>query len=159
MHLWISIQRGGGEGEDWMSIWSQLFKSEIVLSSGDTGKSLSTGWELPKSIELSSRYHPLNNQGQEFCFLSSQDNIQKKDLSLIHISEPTRPLYISYAVFCLKKNFLLFFSLYFSLYTLLDTLILSSGLVIQVLSKPILVFIPGYNLWEYLDFMRALDHH
>ena len=23
-------------------------------------------------------------------------------LSLIHISEPTRPLYISYAVFCLK---------------------------------------------------------
>ena len=26
------------------------------------------------------------------------------DLSLIHISEPTRPLYISYAVFCLKKH-------------------------------------------------------
>ena len=25
-------------------------------------------------------------------------------LSLIHISEPTRPLYISYAVFCLKKD-------------------------------------------------------
>ena len=25
-------------------------------------------------------------------------------LSLIHISEPTRPLYISYAVFCLKKG-------------------------------------------------------
>ena len=28
-------------------------------------------------------------------------------LSLIHISEPTRPLYISYAVFCLKKRHLL----------------------------------------------------
>eukprot|EP00831_Metopus_contortus_P032295 TRINITY_DN26125_c0_g1_i1.p1 TRINITY_DN26125_c0_g1~~TRINITY_DN26125_c0_g1_i1.p1 ORF type:complete len:222 (+),score=60.51 TRINITY_DN26125_c0_g1_i1:118-783(+) len=28
----------------------------------------------------------------------------KKELSLIHISEPTRPLYISYAVFCLKKK-------------------------------------------------------
>ena len=27
-----------------------------------------------------------------------------KDLSLIHISEPTRPERISYAVFCLKKN-------------------------------------------------------
>eukprot|EP00831_Metopus_contortus_P041219 TRINITY_DN32311_c0_g1_i1.p1 TRINITY_DN32311_c0_g1~~TRINITY_DN32311_c0_g1_i1.p1 ORF type:complete len:224 (-),score=72.51 TRINITY_DN32311_c0_g1_i1:5-676(-) len=27
-----------------------------------------------------------------------------KELSLIHISEPTRPLYISYAVFCLKKK-------------------------------------------------------
>ncbi len=25
-------------------------------------------------------------------------------LSLIHISEPTRPLYISYAVFCLNKK-------------------------------------------------------
>ena len=30
------------------------------------------------------------------------------DLSLIHISEPTRPLYISYAVFCLKKKKILF---------------------------------------------------
>ena len=29
---------------------------------------------------------------------------QMLDLSLIHISEPTRPLYISYAVFCLKKK-------------------------------------------------------
>ena len=28
----------------------------------------------------------------------------KVRLSLIHISEPTRPLYISYAVFCLKKK-------------------------------------------------------
>eukprot|EP00831_Metopus_contortus_P043385 TRINITY_DN34826_c0_g1_i3.p3 TRINITY_DN34826_c0_g1~~TRINITY_DN34826_c0_g1_i3.p3 ORF type:complete len:118 (-),score=14.09 TRINITY_DN34826_c0_g1_i3:30-383(-) len=27
-----------------------------------------------------------------------------QNLSLIHISEPTRPLYISYAVFCLKKK-------------------------------------------------------
>ena len=29
--------------------------------------------------------------------------ITLQHLSLIHISEPTRPLYISYAVFCLKK--------------------------------------------------------
>ena len=28
---------------------------------------------------------------------------QGAQLSLIHISEPTRPYYISYAVFCLKK--------------------------------------------------------
>ena len=27
-----------------------------------------------------------------------------RNLSLIHISEPTRPLYTSYAVFCLKKK-------------------------------------------------------
>eukprot|EP00831_Metopus_contortus_P023793 TRINITY_DN20914_c0_g1_i2.p1 TRINITY_DN20914_c0_g1~~TRINITY_DN20914_c0_g1_i2.p1 ORF type:complete len:226 (+),score=30.62 TRINITY_DN20914_c0_g1_i2:161-838(+) len=30
--------------------------------------------------------------------------IEVLNLSLIHISEPTRPLYISYAVFCLKKK-------------------------------------------------------
>eukprot|EP00831_Metopus_contortus_P003741 TRINITY_DN11377_c0_g1_i1.p2 TRINITY_DN11377_c0_g1~~TRINITY_DN11377_c0_g1_i1.p2 ORF type:complete len:147 (+),score=22.90 TRINITY_DN11377_c0_g1_i1:151-591(+) len=35
-----------------------------------------------------------------FCI---SNNI-KENLSLIHISEPTRPLYISYAVFCLKKK-------------------------------------------------------
>ena len=36
----------------------------------------------------------------------TQNEIQKLiDLSLIHISEPTRPLDISYAVFCLKKKF------------------------------------------------------
>ena len=31
------------------------------------------------------------------------DVYKAKDLSLIHISEPTRLLSISYAVFCLKK--------------------------------------------------------
>ena len=30
--------------------------------------------------------------------------LKKKDLSLIHISEPTRQAEISYAVFCLKKK-------------------------------------------------------
>ena len=34
---------------------------------------------------------------------TSQTLLMQK-LSLIHISEPTRPLYISYAVFCLKKK-------------------------------------------------------
>ena len=29
---------------------------------------------------------------------------EEDKLSLIHISEPTRPLYISYAVFCLKTK-------------------------------------------------------
>ena len=35
---------------------------------------------------------------------------EKFNLSLIHISEPTRPLYISYAVFCFKKFFFFFFN-------------------------------------------------
>eukprot|EP00831_Metopus_contortus_P025639 TRINITY_DN22037_c0_g1_i1.p1 TRINITY_DN22037_c0_g1~~TRINITY_DN22037_c0_g1_i1.p1 ORF type:complete len:344 (-),score=59.84 TRINITY_DN22037_c0_g1_i1:13-1044(-) len=39
---------------------------------------------------------------QKLHFISYNSLIQK--LSLIHISEPTRPLYISYAVFCLKKK-------------------------------------------------------
>ena len=32
------------------------------------------------------------------------DNKKDEDLSLIHISEPTRHAQISYAVFCLKKK-------------------------------------------------------
>ncbi|PPJ17202.1 SAM-dependent methyltransferase, partial [Nocardia nova] len=33
-----------------------------------------------------------------------RDLCQVSDLSLIHISEPTRPISIAYAVFCLKKQ-------------------------------------------------------
>ena len=40
----------------------------------------------------------LGNQVQKMMILTEDG------LSLIHISEPTRPLYISYAVFCLKKK-------------------------------------------------------
>src|SRR5674536_274295 len=44
-----------------------------------------------------------------FPRMSVEDNLllgayARKDLSLIHISEPTSLLSISYAVFCLKKN-------------------------------------------------------
>eukprot|EP00831_Metopus_contortus_P028791 TRINITY_DN23825_c0_g1_i2.p2 TRINITY_DN23825_c0_g1~~TRINITY_DN23825_c0_g1_i2.p2 ORF type:complete len:146 (-),score=49.39 TRINITY_DN23825_c0_g1_i2:58-495(-) len=35
---------------------------------------------------------------------TDNDELSLEYLSLIHISEPTRPLYISYAVFCLKKK-------------------------------------------------------
>ena len=35
---------------------------------------------------------------------SKRCRYSRQYLSLIHISEPTRPLYISYAVFCLKKK-------------------------------------------------------
>eukprot|EP00831_Metopus_contortus_P037430 TRINITY_DN29471_c0_g1_i4.p1 TRINITY_DN29471_c0_g1~~TRINITY_DN29471_c0_g1_i4.p1 ORF type:complete len:150 (+),score=22.09 TRINITY_DN29471_c0_g1_i4:147-596(+) len=44
----------------------------------------------------------------KICFLlvGNKCDLEEKRqvLSLIHISEPTRPLYISYAVFCLKKK-------------------------------------------------------
>ena len=48
---------------------------------------------VKKQMEKSQREYYLNEQMKA---------IQR--LSLIHISEPTRPLYISYAVFCLKKK-------------------------------------------------------
>eukprot|EP00831_Metopus_contortus_P022384 TRINITY_DN2022_c0_g1_i6.p1 TRINITY_DN2022_c0_g1~~TRINITY_DN2022_c0_g1_i6.p1 ORF type:complete len:113 (-),score=12.21 TRINITY_DN2022_c0_g1_i6:55-393(-) len=43
---------------------------------------------------------------QEFSFFFVKEVCfcHIRQLSLIHISEPTRPLYISYAVFCLKKK-------------------------------------------------------
>ena len=46
------------------------------------------------------------NSGTEACMavLRLMRAFTERELSLIHISEPTRPLYISYAVFCLKKK-------------------------------------------------------
>ena len=44
-----------------------------------------------------------------------------QSLSLIHISEPTRPLYISYAVFCLKKKMIQISFLISSLSTFLPS--------------------------------------
>ena len=41
---------------------------------------------------------------REFDVLAPTATVQRLDLSLIHISEPTRLLSISYAVFCLKKK-------------------------------------------------------
>ena len=45
---------------------------------------------------------PDDNAVEESVKLKESGKV--KELSLIHISEPTRPLYISYAVFCLKKK-------------------------------------------------------
>ena len=39
--------------------------------------------------------------GYQVFSLAENRKIKEEGLSLIHISEPTRPLYISYAVFCL----------------------------------------------------------
>ena len=49
-------------------------------------------------------------KSERAVFFEERDEIESKkedirdDLSLIHISEPTRPERISYAVFCLKKK-------------------------------------------------------
>ena len=52
------------------------------------------------------------NDRKRLHYLKKQQRKKDHGLSLIHISEPTRPLYISYAVFCLKKKkFILFLSM------------------------------------------------
>ena len=55
--------------------------------------------------EFSGRYEHDKNVMVEALDKMVTENLtaELKELSLIHISEPTRPLYISYAVFCLKK--------------------------------------------------------
>eukprot|EP00831_Metopus_contortus_P065846 TRINITY_DN58780_c0_g1_i1.p4 TRINITY_DN58780_c0_g1~~TRINITY_DN58780_c0_g1_i1.p4 ORF type:complete len:137 (-),score=49.72 TRINITY_DN58780_c0_g1_i1:71-481(-) len=55
-------------------------------------------WTRDYKNFLESRVEGVVREAKE----EEKKNSQK--LSLIHISEPTRPLYISYAVFCLKKK-------------------------------------------------------
>eukprot|EP00658_Telonema_sp_P-2_P050822 TRINITY_DN38852_c0_g1_i1.p1 TRINITY_DN38852_c0_g1~~TRINITY_DN38852_c0_g1_i1.p1 ORF type:complete len:161 (+),score=41.12 TRINITY_DN38852_c0_g1_i1:405-887(+) len=45
-----------------------------------------------------------NDDGEAAAFHAERTSVQGELLSLIHISEPTRLLSISYAVFCLKKK-------------------------------------------------------
>src|SRR5678816_4366151 len=52
--------------------------------------------------EFRDRYNQYRSQMQRMY--GKQFNALEFDLSLIHISEPTRLLSISYAVFCLKKK-------------------------------------------------------
>eukprot|EP00831_Metopus_contortus_P077566 TRINITY_DN7310_c0_g1_i4.p2 TRINITY_DN7310_c0_g1~~TRINITY_DN7310_c0_g1_i4.p2 ORF type:complete len:194 (-),score=35.71 TRINITY_DN7310_c0_g1_i4:98-679(-) len=50
-------------------------------------------------------YYPSTTTFLATRLVASTFSLSKPQLlSLIHISEPTRPLYISYAVFCLKKK-------------------------------------------------------
>eukprot|EP00831_Metopus_contortus_P009014 TRINITY_DN13477_c0_g1_i1.p2 TRINITY_DN13477_c0_g1~~TRINITY_DN13477_c0_g1_i1.p2 ORF type:complete len:172 (-),score=19.35 TRINITY_DN13477_c0_g1_i1:1-516(-) len=54
------------------------------------------------NVSISPIFFPSQNFG--YPHYSSIQYSFFQSLSLIHISEPTRPLYISYAVFCLKKK-------------------------------------------------------
>ena len=64
--------------------------------------------EFPKAH--GPRHAVLKNNNPETVVQNPRQHLPAKvkswdgeDLSLIHISEPTRPLYISYAVFCLNE--------------------------------------------------------
>ena len=59
------------------------------------------------------------------------------DLSLIHISEPTRLLSISYAVFCLKKKILTHIFLFPSSFSfVISTIIITYSFLITVVQPP-----------------------
>src|SRR5664279_6193936 len=65
--------------------------------------------ELSEKIGQIDCYKPTNNCIRVHCMSAEQQQqllttTQLMDLSLIHISEPTRRTPISYAVFCLKKK-------------------------------------------------------
>eukprot|EP00831_Metopus_contortus_P084370 TRINITY_DN9562_c0_g1_i2.p1 TRINITY_DN9562_c0_g1~~TRINITY_DN9562_c0_g1_i2.p1 ORF type:complete len:114 (+),score=11.44 TRINITY_DN9562_c0_g1_i2:78-419(+) len=59
-------------------------------------------YSLP--LEKATIPQPFNVVNAALRVLHRKKQLQPFHLSLIHISEPTRPLYISYAVFCLKKK-------------------------------------------------------
>eukprot|EP00831_Metopus_contortus_P012618 TRINITY_DN15082_c0_g1_i1.p1 TRINITY_DN15082_c0_g1~~TRINITY_DN15082_c0_g1_i1.p1 ORF type:complete len:139 (+),score=30.10 TRINITY_DN15082_c0_g1_i1:164-580(+) len=68
-------------------------------------------FELFPNIDLSKPTIEINavslthlTKTEKAFYLSTRVAQPAMPLSLIHISEPTRPLYISYAVFCLKKK-------------------------------------------------------
>ena len=56
-------------------------------------------------VRIAGKAQDLPNLGQRLGDLpQAGGGLQPAALSLIHISEPTRPYSISYAVFCLKKK-------------------------------------------------------
>ena len=59
------------------------------------------------SYHSAMEYYGLQNQVFNRIYLSTPKRFRAFELSLIHISEPTRQAEISYAVFCLKKFFFL----------------------------------------------------
>ena len=61
-------------------------------------------------------------------------------LSLIHISEPTRPLYISYAVFCLKKKKNSFFFFFLMLRRPTKSTLSSSSAASDVYKRQIFIY-------------------
>src|SRR5678809_488697 len=59
--------------------------------------------QVPETCKLSD-YHALWHGAGGYSGVSLHLRRELLDLSLIHISEPTRQAEISYAVFCLKKK-------------------------------------------------------
>ena len=79
-----------------------------IQASGDFVPRIQTTW-LATSDDIVLQTNQQRAGLRWYCAHGNRDLDKYKvekvhKLSLIHISEPTRPLYISYAVFCLKKK-------------------------------------------------------
>eukprot|EP00831_Metopus_contortus_P069466 TRINITY_DN62488_c0_g1_i1.p1 TRINITY_DN62488_c0_g1~~TRINITY_DN62488_c0_g1_i1.p1 ORF type:complete len:102 (+),score=27.14 TRINITY_DN62488_c0_g1_i1:121-426(+) len=84
------------------STWVSNFNKQYMsCSSGDECKAVSVKFSNTGSV--SATYGLGSTLREEYLQITSGSH-RLLSLSLIHISEPTRPLYISYAVFCLKKK-------------------------------------------------------
>ena len=94
----ISIFGGGDSALDWALELSKYSKITLIHRRNEFRGAQHTLSELRK----------LEKEGKISiktpCQIVSLDNEKELKLSLIHISEPTRPRLISYAVFCLKKK-------------------------------------------------------
>eukprot|EP00658_Telonema_sp_P-2_P061028 TRINITY_DN4978_c0_g1_i5.p1 TRINITY_DN4978_c0_g1~~TRINITY_DN4978_c0_g1_i5.p1 ORF type:complete len:362 (+),score=89.16 TRINITY_DN4978_c0_g1_i5:188-1273(+) len=86
-----------------LSVKLSVFEGEIAKTIEDTK-------HLPEELALDGSIHMTDQEiskiiGEIFIQRNSVNlHLDVLDLSLIHISEPTRLLSISYAVFCLKKK-------------------------------------------------------
>ena len=81
---------GFGAGASTEAIWVRAGRQ----AGGKAVGVETVGWAL----------HSYEVEGEEGSCHASDPSSHELALSLIHISEPTRPLYLSYAVFCLKKK-------------------------------------------------------
>src|SRR5678816_4703466 len=64
----------------------------------------STTWTFPTEGGKPATFRSCDSMGATYHFCPACGSTVYWELSLIHISEPTRLLSISYAVFCLKKK-------------------------------------------------------
>eukprot|EP00831_Metopus_contortus_P060550 TRINITY_DN5244_c0_g1_i2.p2 TRINITY_DN5244_c0_g1~~TRINITY_DN5244_c0_g1_i2.p2 ORF type:complete len:109 (+),score=22.25 TRINITY_DN5244_c0_g1_i2:177-503(+) len=90
--------------EQLVTVWSApnyCYRCGNIASVLELDENLSRSFKIFEATPQDHRGPALKHTAPDY-FLQFQPHIQF--LSLIHISEPTRPLYISYAVFCLKKK-------------------------------------------------------
>ena len=92
--FFLMIRRPPRSTQSRSSAASDVYKRQVLIGLiRDIDNPLATRFELRAPNPLSNTYLVLASIYQAVV-----------DLSLIHISEPTRLLSISYAVFCLKKK-------------------------------------------------------